>query len=90
MDLDRQLYLVVDTEFTARPETRLSKRFRNLHISASTLRKRMDPNAFILDRDGIDWISRIPPDAEDSFAADLFNELVGLNLKSADIRYGWD
>jgi len=90
MDLDHQLYLVVNTELTTRPLTHLSKGFSNLRIPATTLRKRMDPNAFILDRDGIDLIFRIPPDAEESFAADLFNELLGLNLKPTDIGFGWD
>lgn len=90
MDLDHQLYLMVDTKLPVRSVAHLSKRFSNLQIPVSTLRKRMDCDAFILDRDEIDWISRIPPDAEESFAADLFNELVGLNLKSTDIRFQWD
>lgn len=90
MDLDHQLYLVVDTELPVRSVAHLSKRFSNLRISAATLRKRMDPDAFILDRDGIDSIFRIPPDAEESFAADLFSELLGIKLKPADIRFHWD
>ncbi len=90
MDLDHQLYLVIDTELPVRSVANLSKRFSILQISATTLRKRMDPNAFLLDRDGIHLIFRIPPDAKESFAADLFNELLGLNLKPADIRFGWD
>jgi hypothetical protein len=90
MDLDHQLYLVVDTDLPVRSVTHLNKRFSNLRISAATLRKRMDPDAFILNRDGIDWIFRIPPDTEESFAADLFNELLGLKLKPTDIRFQWD
>lgn len=90
MDLDHQLYLVVDTQDSIRPASRLSKRFSELKISAAALSKRMDPDAFILDRNGIDWISRIPADAEESFAADLFNELLGLELKPADISFQWD
>jgi hypothetical protein len=90
MDLDHQLYLVVVTEFATRPAEHLSERFRSLEISTAALRKRMDPDAFILDREGIDWICRIPPDAKESFAADLFNELCGLNLKPDNIWFGWD
>ena len=90
MDLDHQLYLVVDTELPTQSADHLSKQFTDLRISAATLRKRMDPDAFILNRDGIDWISRIPPDADESFAADLCNKLLSLNLKPSDIRFGWD
>jgi hypothetical protein len=90
MDLNRQLYLVVISERTWQPGKHPSKRFSNLRISSATLRKRMDPDAFILDRDGIEWIFRIPPDAEESFAAELLNELSGLDLKPTDIGYGWD
>ena len=90
MDLDHQLYLVIDTEFPIRSAEYLSQRFRGLQVSSTKLRKRMNPDAFILDRDGIDWITRIPSDAEESFAADLLNELCGLNLRSPDIRFGWD
>jgi hypothetical protein len=90
MDLDHQLYLVVDTDLPVRPVAHLSKRFGDLRISAATLRKQMDPDAFILGRDGIDWISRIPPDADESFGADLFNELLGLKLEPTDIRFQWD
>jgi hypothetical protein len=90
MDLDHQLYLVVDTEVPHRSEEYLSQRFRSLRVNATTLRKRMDSDAFILDRDGIDWISRIPLDAEESFPAELFKELCGVNLKSSNIRFGWD
>jgi hypothetical protein len=50
----------------------------------------MDPNAFILDREEIDFIFRIPPDAKESFAADLLNQICGLNLKPDNIRFGWD
>ena len=90
MDLDRQLYLVVDTGFQVRSVGHPSKRFSSFRISAATLRKRMDPDAFILDRDGIGWISRIPPDAEEPFAADLLSELLGFKLKPSDIRFQWD
>jgi hypothetical protein len=90
MDMDRQLYLVVDTEVPLRSEEYLSQRIKSLRVNATTLRKRMNSDAFILDRDGIDWISRIPLDAEESFPADLFTELCGVNLKSSDIRFGWD
>jgi hypothetical protein len=90
MDLDHQLYLVVVTESPTRPAENLSERFRSLEISTAALRKRMDPDAFILDREGIDWICRIPPDAKESFAADLLNELCGLNLKPNNIWFGWD
>ncbi len=90
MDLDHQLYLVVDTEFPTCPPEHLSNYFRSLKISAPALRKRMHRDAFILDREGIDWISRIPLDAEESFAADLLNEFCGLNLKPEDIWFGWD
>ncbi len=90
MDLDRQLYLVVDTGFQVRSMGHPSKRFSSFRISAATLRKRMDPDAFILDRDGIGWISRIPPDAEEPFAADLLSELLGFKLKPSDIRFQWD
>jgi hypothetical protein len=90
MDLDHQLYLVIVTELPARPAEHLSERFRSLHISTAALRKRMDPDAFILDEEGIDWISRIPPDAEESFAADLLNELCGLNLNPNNISFQWD
>ena len=90
MDLEHQLYLVVDAKLPPQSEDQLSKQFTDLRISAATLRKRMDPDAFILNREGIDWISRIPPDANESFASDLFNELLSLNLKPSDIRFGWD
>ena len=90
MDLDHQLFLVIDTELPVRSVANLSKRFSNLKISAATLRKRIDPDAFILDREGIDCVFRIPPDAEESFAADLFNELLGLKLAPTDIRFQWD
>jgi hypothetical protein len=90
MDLDHQRYLVVDAEFPIHSVGHRSQRFSSLQVSIATLRKKMHPEAFILDRDGIDWISRIPPDAEESFAADLFNELFGLRIKPTDIRYGWD
>ncbi len=90
MDLNHQVYLVVIAERTGRPGKHPSKRFSNLLISSATLRKRMDPDAFILDRDGIEWIFRIPPDAEESFAAELLNERLGLDLKPTDIGYGWD
>jgi len=90
MDLNHQLYLVVVSERTGRPVKHPSKRFSNLRISSATLRKRMDPDAFILDRDGIDWIFRIPPDAEESFAAELLNELFRLDLKPTDLGYAWD
>jgi hypothetical protein len=90
MDLDHQLYLVVVTGFPTRSAEQLSERFRSLEISTAALRKRMDPDAFILDREGIDWICRIPPDAKESFAADLLNELCGLNFKPNNIRFGWD
>ena len=90
MDLDHQLYLVVDTEVPLRSEVYLNQRFRSLRVNATTLRKRMDSGAFILDRSGIDWISRIPLDAEESFPSDLFKELCGVNLKLSDIRFGWD
>lgn len=90
MDLDHHLFLVVDTELPVRSVANLSKLFSNLKISAATLRKRIDPDAFILDREGIDCVFRIPPDAEESFAADLFNELLGLKLAPTDIRFQWD
>ncbi len=90
MDLDHQLYLVVIAERPTRPAEHLSERFRSLQISSTVLRRRMDPDAFILDRAGIDWIFRIPPNAEESFAADLLNELFDLNLKPNNIRFGWD
>jgi hypothetical protein len=90
MDLEHQLYLVVVTDLPTRSADQISKQFIDLRISTATLRKRMDPDAFILNRDGIDWISRIPPDAEESFAADLLNELLSLDLKPSEIRYGWD
>lgn len=90
MDLDHRLYIVVDSEVPVRSVGDLSERFSKLRISAATLRKRMDPDAFILDRDGIDWICRIPADAEESFAADYFNELMGLKLKPTEIRFQWD
>jgi hypothetical protein len=89
MDLNRNLYFVVDTELPIE-STHLSKRFRDLRISATTLRERMDSEAFILAGPGIDLIFRIPPDAEESFAADLFNDLLGLNLRPTDIRFHWD
>jgi len=90
MDRDHQLYLVIDTELPLRSPKYQSQRFRSLQDSPSNLRKRLDPDAFILDREGIDWISHIPLNAEESFAADLMNELCGLSLKHEDIRYGWD
>lgn len=90
MDLNHQLYLAVIAERTGRPVKHPSKRFSNLRIYSATLRKRMDADAFILDRDGIEWIFRIPPDAEESFAAELLNERLGLDLKPTDIGYGWD
>ncbi len=90
MDLDRQLYLVIDTEFPLRSEECLSQRFRSLRVTPTTLRKRMNSDAFILDRDGIDWISRIPLEAEESFPTELFRELCGVNLKSSDMRFAWD
>lgn len=90
MDLDHQLYLVVVTEFPTLRVEHLSERFRSLQISTAALRKRMDPDAFILDREGINWISRIPPDAKESFPAELLNDLCGLNLKPNNIRFGWD
>lgn len=90
MDLNHQLYLVVDTDVPFRSEERINQRFRSLRINATTLRKRMDSDAFILNRDGIDWISRIPSDAEETFPSDLFRELCGVNLQSSDIRFGWD
>lgn len=90
MDLDHQLYLVIHTKFPLRSEEYLSNQFRSLRISANTLRNRMDPDAFILDRDGINWISRIPLNAEESFPCDLFHELCGVNLRSSEIRFSWD
>jgi hypothetical protein len=90
MDLHHQLYLVVVTDFPTYPPEHLSERFRSLQISAPTLRERMHRDSFILDGAGIDWIYRIPPDAEESFVAHLFNELCGLNLKPNNIWFGWD
>jgi len=90
MDLNRHLYLVVDTDSPIRSEELISPRFKNLRDSAATLRKKMDSEAFILDRQGIDWISRIPIEAKDTFPSELLHELTGVKIKSADIRYGWD
>jgi hypothetical protein len=90
MDLDHQLYLVVKTELPLSPIARLSTRFRKLQITADTLRKRMEPEAYILDGEGIDLIIHIPSDAEETFAADLFNELLDLKLKPNDIIFQWD
>ena len=90
MDRDHQLYLVVDTELPIRSVSHLSKRLKKLRISTDTLRKRNDPDAFILDRDGIAWVSRIPDYAGESFATEFFNELLGLKLKPTDIRFQWD
>ena len=93
MDLDRQLYLVVRTGLPVRPVDLLSDRFRRLQVAESDLRGRMHPEAFVLDQPGdggSDAIFRIPTDAGESFAADLFNELLGLDLKSRDLWFQWD
>ena len=93
MDLNHQLYLVVVTKLPARPVAQISERFRQLQISTAALRKRMDPDAFILNRPGEDRIRgifRIPDDVEESFAAELFNDLLGLKLEPGDIWFQWD
>jgi hypothetical protein len=84
---------VVVTKLPARPVAQISKRFRQLQISTAALRKRMDPDAFILNRPGEDRIRgifRIPDDVEESFAAELFNDLLGHKLEPGDIWFQWD
>ena len=92
MDLDHQLYLVVATELPERPVADLSERFRKLQISTAALRQRMDPDTFVLNRTTrgpIRGIFRIPADAEESFATDLFNEILKLKLQPGGIGFQW-
>ena len=90
MDLERRLYLIIVTERPVRSVDYVSQRFNSLRVSPATLRRRMDPDAFIPGRDGVDRIYRIPPTADESFAADLFNDHLGGHTSPSDIEFQWD
>jgi len=93
MDLNHQLYLAVISKIPIRSQDCLSEQFKKLQVSITELSKQMDPDAFILNestKDRIDGIYRIPTDTKESFVAELFNELMGLNLRTHDIRFQWD
>ena len=93
MDLDLQLYLLVVSDLPVKPVDDIDSRYRELLVSVDEVRERIDRDAFILKSDNdeqIGYVFRIPENPEESFAADLFHELLEVKLKPQDIWYKWD
>lgn len=90
MDLDRELYFIVDATLPVLPPNEMHPRYRNMRIGADRLREKMDPEAFILDRPETDLIFHIPRDAGEVFPVELLREVCGIRIKQNDIRFAWD
>lgn len=90
MDLDRELYFIVDATLPVLPPNEMHPRYRNMRIGADRLRKKMDPEAFILDRPQNNLIFHIPRDAGELFPVELLRGVCGIRIKQNDIRFAWD
>jgi hypothetical protein len=93
MDLDHKLYILVTSSLAVTPVENLDSRYSKLLVDVDEVRDRMDRESFILNNssnDEVDYIFRIPSNPQESFAVDLFNELLDLNVKPQDVWYKWD
>lgn len=94
MDLDRRLYLVVRSERPARAANQIDETYKQLMVSPEILRSRMHPDSFILNGGAegqkLVEIFRIPENAEESFAINLINHVLNLDLSLNDQSFQWD
>ena len=89
VDLRNQVYLVVRGTPT---ERNLPDYYQDLLVSSSTLRERMDPQAFVL-RDlssPISGIFCVPRDPPEFFAADAINQVLGTQVSPEGLTFQAD
>ncbi len=94
MDRQKRLYLVIPTVNRKHLSSESSGPFQHLRVDAGELRRRLDPEAFILGSSGAETKSalvyQIPTGAGESFGEDVLNHHFCLKLKPEELRFQWD